>query len=744
MAKPSRRLLVVGALTAAAAAAAVWWARATPTDDAPYPEFVRAAQALADSNDAFFGRAELPGLLQQRQRVRADDHLGIADLDLRIFAHQLRLGDVPAALASARSALAAAEQVPELQGRLAEFHYWLGLGHLRDAEQRNCIARHRPACCIWPLQGDGLHTDADPAHAAMTEFLEVLRKQPGNLGTRWLANVAATACSRLDELPAEQRWPRPAGPDPATAGVPRFVDRAADLGIDVFDISGGSVAADVDGDGFLDLVSTTSEPSSPMKLFRNRGDGTFVDGTAAAGLSNQWGGLNLIAGDYDNDGDMDLLVLRGAWLQDLGRIRMSLLQNDGRGHFRDVTYAAGLAPPAYPTQAAVWADFDGDGWLDLYVGCESRKEQLTGFQPGGDFPSRLYHNNHDGTFTDVAREAGVTNDRYAKGVCVGDYDGDGDLDLYVSNIGRNRLYRNDGGMHFTDVAPALRVTEPEGRSFACWFFDYDEDGRPDLFVAGYDATADEIAADLWRQAGGHADAGGTLPRLYHNLGGRFEDVTSKCGVDRVALPMGANFCDVDGDGWLDIYLSTGGPGYQVLMPNLLLRNVDGKRFVDATEVAGLGHLQKGHGVAFADFDHDGDQDLFHQLGGFYPGDGFYNALFENTGKGRLLVLELQGTVSNRMGIGAKIEIGLQTPHGSVVRHREVGSVSSFGGSTFRQEIGLGDATSVERVTVRWPAGSTQEFRGLPCGGHFALIEGQAEAKPLVRPTFRFGGRPGGR
>jgi hypothetical protein len=173
----------------------------------------------------------------------------------------------------------------------------------------------------------------------------------------------------------------------------------------------------------------------------------------------------------------------------------------------------------------------------------------------------------------------------------------------------------------------------------------------------------------------------------------------------------------------------------------MLRNDGGRRFTDVTVATGLGHLQKGHGVAFADIDQDGDQDLWHQLGGFYPDDGYYNALFENRGGGRLLSLELVGT-KNRSAVGARVRVDLEAPGGPRSLHRAVGCVSSFGGSTLRQEIGLGDATAVTRVVVQWPgassAGSEQVFTGLPLGGHVRLVEGRADVEVLVRPAFRFG------
>ncbi|MGY8689705.1 MAG: CRTAC1 family protein, partial [Verrucomicrobiales bacterium] len=320
-----------------------------------------------------------------------------------------------------------------------------------------------------------------------------------------------------------------------------------------------------------------------------------------------------------------------------------------------------------------------------------------------DFPNQLFINDGQGQFKDIAQMAGVTNDRFCKGVATGDYDNDGDLDLYVSNAGANRLYRNDGSLKFTDVAEALGVAEPSGRSFATWFFDYNNDGWLDLFVAGYKANPADLLADYRGEP--HA---AIFPKLFQNTGdGRFKDVTRAVGLEHVYLPMGANFGDVDFDGWLDIYLATGDPKYETLMPNVLLRNVEGQGFANATTSAGLGHLQKGHGVAFVDLDDDGDQDLYHQLGGFYPGDKFHNALFLNPGNDHHhLYVQLRGTKTNRDAIGAKITVKVRTNSGPRQIHRWVGMVSSFGGSPLRQEIGLGQAEAIEEVIVEWPVSGT--------------------------------------
>jgi hypothetical protein len=293
-------------------------------------------------------------------------------------------------------------------------------------------------------------------------------------------------------------------------------------------------------------------------------------------------------------------------------------------------------------------------------------------------------------------------------------------------------------MRFTDVAAAAGVTEPAGRSFVPWFFDYDNDGWLDLYVGGYDATNDDLVADLLGQP---YDA--SVPCLYRNdRDGSFTDVASEMGLAHPWLPMGANFGDLDGDGFLDIYLGTGSPDYQALQPNVVLINDGGRRFLDVSGASGMASLQKGHGVAFADLDDDGDQDLYHQLGGFYPADVAHNALYENPGHGTAsLQLRLVGVRSNRDGFGARVRVLVEAGDGSLRDlHRAVGSVSSFGGSPLRQEIGLGRARGVRLLEVRWPAsGTTSRFEGLPIDHRITVTEGSDEivAEPL-RPV-RLGG-----
>lgn len=286
-------------------------------------------------------------------------------------------------------------------------------------------------------------------------------------------------------------------------------------------------------------------------------------------------------------------------------------------------------------------------------------------------------------------------------------------------------------MRFTDVAKQAGVSGGHPLNFAPWFFDYDNDGWLDLFVAGYHAKLDDMMHDARGEP--HSAA---LSRLFrNNHDGTFTDVASHVGLDHAWLPMGANFGDVDNDGWLDIYLATGDPRFEMLVPNVLLRSEAGQRFEDITFSAGLGHLQKGHGVAFADFDDDGDQDLYNQLGGFYPDDKFRNALFLNPGTPGhgFISLELTGTKSNRDAIGARITLVLELPGGGTREiHRAAGSVSSFGGSPLRQEIGLGNATGIRSLTVRWPAGTVETFSNVPRNTAQRIKEGSGQLEQIQR------------
>ena len=681
---------------------------------------------------------------------------------VQLSGEELRLGNEAEAIRLLTDALELIPRTEENRPGIDFNNYRLGIAYLRLAETQNCALHPNAEACILPLRGRGIHSLQTPSRQAIAAFTDVLRSTenaasgalPGatgagnwgagaspparndatqqHLAARWLLNIAyMTVGGYPDEVPAAYRLPPETFQSAGT--MPRFANIAPALGLDTFDMCGGAVADDFDNDGYLDIVVSTWDTRGQIRYFRNDRDGTFTERTAEAGLLGLYGGLNMVQADYDNDGDMDLLVLRGAWLRANGRHPNSLLRNDGKGTFTDVTFDAGLGEAHYPSPTAAWGDYDNDGDLDLYVGNESSRALVA--------PSQLFRNNGDGTFTDVAEAAAVMNFRYAKAAVWGDYDGDGLQDLYVSNYrGNNRLYRNTGRGFFIDEAQRLGVAGPTG-SFPAWFWDVDNDGFLDLYVSAYTADIEHLAASaLGRPAATETS------RLYRGTaGGRFVEVAGRYGLTEPTAAMGSNFGDLDNDGYPDFYLGTGYPPYHSVMPNVMYRNREGRGFSNVTYAGGFGHLQKGHGVVFADLDNDGDQDVFQQMGGAFPGDRFGNALYENPGFGNhWITIELEGVRSNRSAIGARIRAVVDDERRGGRRsiYRHVNSGGSFGGNPLRQTLGLGGASRIERLEIHWPAtGVTQTFTDVPMDRAIHVVEDEPSYSTPALRSFTFGVRP---
>ncbi len=612
-----------------------------------------------------------------------------------------------------------------------ELGQWLATAYLRLGEQENCAGMGGKRMCLFPLQASAVHQMPRGAEGAVRELTALLNVNPSDAQSQWLLNVAYMQLGRYPaSVPA--RWLIPESRFASEAKLPEFPEIAASAGLDIFGHAGGAIVEDFDGDGQLDVMVTSSGPMDQMHLFHNNGDGTFCDVTRKSGLMGEVGGLNLVVTDYNNDGHPDVLVLRGGWWGKQGAYPMSLLRNNGNGTFDDVTEEAGLLTMG-PTQTAAWADFDGDGWLDVFVGYESKE--------GDRHPSLLFHNNRNGTFTEMSTASGLGDLGFVKGAAWGDFNNDGRPDLYVSRMyGKNHLFRNDGpkdardiskGWKFTDVSEAAGV-DKQGSSFATWFFDYDNDGWPDIYVSGYslEASSDVGAFEMGMPVRAEK------PKLYRNMhDGTFRDVTADAHLDRVILTMGANFGDLDNDGWLDVYLGTGDSTYQALLPNRMFRNDRGTRFQDVTTAGDFGHLQKGHGIAFADLHRSGFEDVFEEMGGAQPGDAFQSALYRNPGNGNhWITLKLEGVRSNRAAFGARIELIVKDAKG-VPRHifRTVGFGSSFGGNPLEQHIGIGRATEVSEVIVTWPTTKVVDrLRGVAVNRRYSLREGEGKLHAAVR------------
>ena len=613
------------------------------------------------------------------------------------------VGDVEKAIVS----FSAAYSLAEPGDASLMYEKVIGICELRRAFVDNSLADHVRLPSIFPFKPEERFRLTSGSENAIARFGEYLKRHPDDLEERWLLNLSYMTLGEYPgKVPAKYRISPAVVESEETIG--EFVDVAPRLGLDVFGTAGGAIMDDFDNDGFLDVVLSETDACLPLHYFHNNGDGTFTALTAEAGLRNQLGGVNLIQADYNNDGWLDFLVLRGGWTYP---VRNSLLRNNGDGTFTDVTAAAGLADPATATQSAVWVDFDNAGRLDLFVGNEHT-------------PCQLFHNNGDGTFTDVARAAGVDVTAFGEGVVAGDYDNDGWMDLYVSNhSGRNYLFHNNGDGTFTEVARELGVEQPS-ISFPVWFFDYDNDGWLDLFVSSFILSDSEVLKSEMKLP----FSAETL-KLYKNVGGSFRDVTREVGLDRAFMPMGANFGDVDNDGFLDVYLGTGSPSYASLVPNVLLRNQAGKRFADITNSSHTGSLQKGHGVAIGDLLNDGEPVILAKIGGMGPGDNFYTSAFKHPGTGNNWIdVKLVGVKSNRAGVGARISLTCQGENGAPRSiYRDVTSGGSFGASPLRQHIGLGKATRIDTLEVWWPASkSRQHFRDLGVNQFLEIHEFEKE------------------
>ena len=534
-------------------------------------------------------------------------------------------------------------------------------------------------------------------------------RHPEQLELRWHLESVRQALGKTAALPESLRFV-----DEIIAGGSsgRFSEVGAAMGVDKFDGGRASAWADYDGDGDLDLA-VIGHPD--LAYYRNDG-ARFNERTKAAGLVLPSGGIGVQTADYDNDGDADLYITRDGWFGGGANV---LYRNDGGGaahdvdvRFADISAAAGTGDTG-SSFCAAWGDFDRDGWLDIYV--------ANGTGTTGDSTNVLYRSGGDGTFADVAGQAGVADRRQTLSAAWGDFDADGWPDLYACNFTEpNALYRNEGDGTFADATASAGVAAAHIDGFITFVLDYDNDGRLDLFVGNW-SQYETVLAD---RAAGRLTSERDRPVLYRNRGdGTFVDATEAAGLLRALGTMSGVPADVDIVGWTDIYLGNGGPHMGRRDPDTLYRNRGDGTFVDATEAAGLGHVGKSHGVSFADYDRDGDLDLYAPVGGAHTGDQWPNAFYRNEGNGHhYLVLALEGTHSNRDGIGARVTVQA----GDLMQFAEVASGYSFGNSSSLElEFGLGPRDKAERIEVAWPSGHVDVYTDIVADQHLVIREGAA-------------------
>lgn len=612
----------------------------------------------------------------------------------------------------------------------------LALAYLRMGERENCINNHTAESCLLPIRGTGIHKDQSGSQTAIKLFTNILDRNPDDLSARWLLNIAYMTVGEYPAaVPKKYLLPN-LDKDPVTVPFKPFVDIAPYLGLNTKNMAGGLIVDDFNNDYLLDAVTSDWGLTEPMHFFVNDGKGSFNNVSNSSNLGLLKGGLNIMQLDYNNDGHLDIFVLRGAWMEKFGEQPNSLIKNNGDGTFTDVTVKAGLLC-YFPTQAAVWRDFNKDGWLDLFIGNETSNQRAT-------YPSQLFINNSDGTFTESAAKAGCRIIDFTKGVTAGDYDNDGLEDIYISSAaGNQRLFKNTGIKdkipQFKDVTQAAGLDDIKIRTFPTWFWDYNNDGWLDIFVCGY-AFGKSIAHTMCSEALGLPHTGSKMYLYQNNKNGTFTNVSKSAGLDFPVFAMGSNFGDIDNDGFLDMYLATGNPEFEAIVPNKLFRNTGKGSFMDISVVARVANLQKGHAVAITDIDNDGDQDIYVIIGGAYPGDYFHNSLYLNPGQNtnRWLHLLLEGKESNRSAIGARIKIVITENGVKRAIYRDVNSGGSFGSTSIRKDIGLGQANIIDELSITWPRTlKTQSFYNVPVNQSLKLVEGQGSLIKLDLPILKF-------
>lgn len=619
-----------------------------------------------------------------------------------------------------------------------ELTKWLAIANFRLGEVNNCRGHHNQSSCILPLNKEAQHVERDGSEMAMKYYSQILEAHPNNYQAKWMLNLAAMTLGIYpDGVRADWQLDFDKFSDTAQS-FPTFLDVAQGVGITQSGLIGGAIVEDFNNDGLLDLFDTENPLNDDVRLFYRQQDGSFKNVTESAGLKGITGGANAMQTDFNNDGWMDIFIVRGGWLDEGGNQPVSLLRNNGDGTFSDITTKAGLLLFS-PSQTAVWADFDNDGYLDLIVGCETGSlDQLDDPEWNGKVPqhqTKVYRNNGNETFTDVTATCGLNIYEWVKGVVALDYDRNGKQDVYLSIYnGDNRLYRNmstDGNILFEETSAEANVLAPFN-AFPTVSADFNNDGWPDIFVAGYELEQSQV----------HKEYIEDIPAMYpcytyiNQKDGTFK-VDSSFMLPQSIMAMSLNAGDLDNDGFVDIYLGTGAAMFTSLFPNIMLKNVEGKRWADVTTTSRLGQLQKCHGIAMADIDRDGDLDMYVDLGGVFMGDYFWNALYENNLEQKLkwVNIKLEGETSNKPAIGATITIDYTEAGVAKQITRTVSSGGSYGASPMEQHIGLGNADAITSVAITWPSKKQSISYNIALNGYYLWKETDAVPAPRQAPAL---------
>ncbi len=575
----------------------------------------------------------------------------------------------------------------------------LALAHFRTGELENCVRSRNTDACSLPIGPKGAYKDRIGLDNAIKTYRRLLRSFPGDAQSRWMLQ----RCRWHQGLPSDSlpaAWHIPQEALEPTSGAPTFANRAAAIGLDATGLGGSACLDDFDHDGDLDLFVVRQGLRDQCRYYVQEANGKLRERTSDAHLQGLVGGHTTVQADYDNDGDADLLILRGGGLVG-GAHPNSLLRNNGNNTFTDVTIEAGLLD-FKPTAAADWADYDGDGWLDLYVANESPDSSRI-------HPNALYHNNGNGTFSNIATTAGMDFVGMYKAAVWGDVNNDHRPDLYLVLYGGsnklliNRGSNNNGQWQFQDIAARAGVLGPK-LSTVAGLFDYDNDGWEDIVAVANDLTAQDTAggAAMKRLLGKKNTREGI--KLYRNNGNEtFSEQQIAAGLQEQYHALGLQVGDFDNNGWPDFYLGTGAPSLFAQLPNRLFLNQNGKTFVDAS-MNGTGYLPKTKGIALGDMDNDGDTDVVAITGGIFEGDVANAAYFENRDSSHhhWLQLNLRGSTANRDAKGARVAVTVIDNGKKRTIRATCSTGTNSGGNSRMVEFGLGKAQKIEKLEVFWP------------------------------------------
>jgi ASPIC and UnbV/FG-GAP-like repeat len=526
----------------------------------------------------------------------------------------------------------------------------------------------------------------------------------------WLWLAAQKAGGYPPTVREDMRMDVVAGFYPTTV---EFENVAAEIGLDKTSGGRGTAVFDSNGDGTLDVVIAGAHAG--CSLYRNNGDGTFTDISTGSGLDRCVYSFALAVGDYDNNGLADLFISGMGFFDGQGL----LMRNNGDGTFTEVTKEAGLGMWG-PAFVATWVDYDRDGYLDLFL-----VNNLGGLF-NGKIPNRLFHNNGDGTFTDVTGEANLKTLWPTIGATWGDFRNDGWPDLFISNFGHAQLFRNNGDGTFTDVSRDAGIDSPPVIGGVCLCCDIDDDGWLDIVQFTYSRPHDAI----YTLRTGQGPGDGTPMRVFrNNRDGTFTDIAPQLGLTGCWGTMSGTVGDFNNDGYLDLLLGNGDPSIDRTEPSVLLEN-GGHRFHNVTFAAGLPFTGKGHGANMADLAGDGRLHLIVAGGGLYPGDLLTATVHRPIRlPGNYLNVRLVGTRSNRDAIGARLSLQA----GGRKQHRLVSGGSGFGCLPFEQHFGLGELTQIDSLEIRWPSGHLQRFDQPPVNQTLRIFEGK-EGWEAVYPS----------